>query len=65
MLKSLSRDWNLMRVMRFLLGLTFLFEAFNQRSWSIGIAAGALMLMAVFNAGCGSGISCSVPKNNG
>lgn len=62
MLKALSRDWNFMRVLRFFLGIAFLFEALNQQSWSIGIAAGVLLLMAVFNTGCGSGTSCSVPK---
>lgn len=62
MLKSLSRDWNFMRVLRFLLGVAFLFEAFNQHSWSVGIAAGILLLMAFLNTGCGSGTSCSVPK---
>lgn len=62
MIKSIIRDWNFMRVLRFFLGIAFLFEAFNQQSWSIGIAAGILLIMAVFNTGCGINGSCAVPK---
>lgn len=59
-MKAILSDWHFMRILRLLLGAAFLVEAYNQRSWSIALAAGILILMSLVNVGCGS--SCSLPQ---
>lgn len=58
----LSKGWSLMRVLRLATGIAGLVYAVIGQELLIGIAGLFLILMGLFNTGCCSAGSCSIPK---
>ena len=58
-LNNLLSGWNVLRIMRVLLGLFCLGDAFVQKSMLTGVIGSILLYQGVFNAGCCGVSSCS------
>ncbi len=57
----LLHNWNVVRIIRLILAILLVVQAIRMNEWITGIFALALLLMAIFNTGCGAGGSCYVP----
>ena len=56
----LTTGWNLSRILRGLLALTFIIAAFTQGDWLVMIAGGFLLAQSLLNFGCCSIGGCDV-----
>ena len=60
-LKYFSKHWNLIRTLRLIASLLFLYLAFSGEEPLItGIIGLLLLIQAITNSGCGGSSSCSV-----
>jgi hypothetical protein len=50
------------RWLRIIIGLFFLFAAFGEKRWSMGILGGVLVMQGILNKGCGLGASSCGPS---
>jgi hypothetical protein len=57
----LLTNWNIMRVVRLLIGLYLLISAVQMHDWLVGTLSLLFVLMAVSNTGCCGAQGCSVP----
>jgi hypothetical protein len=60
MKEILNTNWGFMRVLRFVLGVAFLFSAYKQLEWIPAIIGGLFMYQSIFNVGCIGG-ACYAP----
>jgi len=64
-MKTLWQHWNIVRVVRLVLGLLMVAQGFSWQSPLIGISGGLLIVTALLNVGC-FGRSCSIsPSKKG
>ncbi len=54
---------SMIRIIRIALGIFFLFSAYGERSWGIGILGSVLLIQGVLNVGCGFGAKSCGPAN--
>ncbi|MBK6640656.1 MAG: hypothetical protein KBH11_01160 [Bacteroidia bacterium] len=59
----LISNWNLMRVVRFIIGIIILIEGINSRQWIPGIVGGIFLIQAILNVGCCGSEGCNVPES--
>jgi hypothetical protein len=63
MFKALTQNWNLMRIIRLVVGGYALIEAYRGSDTLMALLGFVLVGMALLNAGCGAQ-GCSVPNNS-
>lgn len=64
-LSSLKQSWDFVRILRLVIGVTVIGQAFIMQEWLLGIGGGMLTTMAVLNIGCCGTQGCSVsPKKD-
>lgn len=56
----LVSGWNLMRIIRLLLGIFILAEGISSQQWIPGIIGGIFLMQALLNVGCCGTNSCNV-----
>ena len=59
------KNFPLTRMLRILLGTFFLFSAYGERSWGMGILGAVLLIQGILNVGCGFGAQSCAPSKNG
>lgn len=52
------------RILRIALGIFFLFSAYGEKSWGIGILGSVLLIQGILNVGCGFGSKACTPSKN-
>ena len=57
----LLRSWNLMRVLRLLIGVWAIIEGLQTKEMILGLMGGVLLVMAVVNIGCCGVSGCRTP----
>lgn len=62
MLKTLTTNWNTLRVIRLVLGIFIAFQAIDTKDPLAGIIAGLLLFQVISNTGC-CGTACNYEKN--
>ncbi len=61
----LLKNWNLMRILRLVIGIWAIVEAIQSKEPLLGIMGGILLFMAVTNTGCFGAKGCNTPvKSN-
>lgn len=63
MFKALTQNWNLMRIIRLVVGGYALIEAYRGSDTLMAVLGFVLVGMALLNAGCGAQ-GCSVPHTS-
>jgi hypothetical protein len=64
-LSSLKQRWDFVRILRLVIGVTVIGQAFIMQEWLLGIGGGMLTTMAVLNIGCCGTQGCAVtPKKD-
>lgn len=64
-LSSLKQRWDFVRILRLVIGVTVIGQAFIMHEWLLGIGGGMLTTMAVLNIGCCGAQGCAVaPKKD-
>ena len=58
----LTTGWHFMRIVRLVLGITWMIFAYIQHDGLIGVAGGFLIFTALFNYGCCGANGCAVPQ---
>lgn len=58
-------NWNLMRVLRLLLGVFIIGEGVNSHEWFFILLGALFTLMPIFNFGCCANNSCQTSINKG
>ncbi|MBS1602278.1 MAG: hypothetical protein JST42_06385 [Bacteroidetes bacterium] len=61
-MKRLIGTWNVMRIIRLLVGLVAIWQAIVLHEWPLALTGGFLLLMAVANAGCCGAGACGIPS---
>lgn len=56
----LLKNWNLLRIIRFVLAVVIGIEAIYSNTWWLFIPSGILLIQAILNMGCPLN-SCSIP----
>lgn len=56
----ITRNWNFIRIARFLLALFVVIAAWKSEEWLFLLIGGALLMQTILNVGCCVG-KCSVP----
>lgn len=59
-MKTILRNWNIMRGLRLLLGIIAVAQAFIQRDIVVGVFGGFLLATALANIGCCGYNSCAL-----
>ena len=62
-MKSLLIGWNVMRVVRLLIGLAALVQGIIQKEGLLLAAGGWILFGAIFNVGCCGPNGCAVPTS--
>jgi len=60
----LLTNWNIMRVVRLVIGLYLLISAVQMRDWLVGTLSLLFVVMAITNTGCCGAQGCAVPYKN-
>jgi hypothetical protein len=64
-LSSLKQPWDFVRILRLVIGVTVIGQAFIMHEWLLGFGGGMLTTMAVLNIGCCGTQGCAVaPKKD-
>ena len=63
MIQSITKNWNIFRILRLALGLFLMTEAIRTGVWFMTIFAAAMIIMPLLNIGCCAGGNCAVPDN--
>lgn len=58
----LKGNWDLMRVLRLVIGAVLIIQAIYMRDWMPGLIGAFFFYQAVSNTGCCGSGSCSVPR---
>lgn len=62
-MKNLISSISFTRWLRMIIGVFFIFAAFGEKRWGMGILGGVLVIQGVLNKGCGLGSgSCGPTK---
>jgi hypothetical protein len=61
MIKKITGGWNLMRVLRLVMGIAVIVQGIRLGEYLVWIAGSFLVLSAVFNYGCCGNSGCPVP----
>ncbi len=61
----LTKDWNLMRILRLVMGIAGVTYAVISHDIFPGLAGVLLIGLSLFNAGCCCAGSCTIPKQPG
>lgn len=66
MLNTLLSGWNILRIIRLILGVMLLVQAFQTKFWGAGLLGSLLLFQAITNTGCCGAGGCGVPvsENN-
>lgn len=65
MIQSIFSSWNFMRIVRLVIGIAILVQAFIAKDVLFGIAGLLFTSMAIFNAGCCGTSGCyKAPEKN-
>lgn len=59
-LTALKQRWDFVRILRLVMGVTVIGQAFIMHEWLLGIGGGMLTSMAVLNIGCCGVQGCAV-----
>lgn len=60
-MSNFFRDWNVIRIIRLLLGIAIIAQSVRSGHWALMIAGVLFSLMPIFNIGCCAGGNCSTP----
>ncbi len=60
-MKDYLKTWNVMRLIRLVMGVAILAQGIIMRDWSFMIIGSVLSLMPLLNLGCCSAGSCNTP----
>lgn len=63
-MNNILQGWNLMRVVRLLLGVLIIIQSAYTQQWSFLVVGILFTLLPVFNIGCCAGGNCSIPDTN-
>lgn len=55
------KNISLIRIIRIAMGIFFLFTAYGEKSWGIGILGAVLFIQGILNVGCGFGAKSCGP----
>lgn len=58
-MKNYLRNWNLMRIIRLVLGVVVIVQGIQANEWMLVVLGGLFTLMPVFNIGCCGTAGCS------
>lgn len=61
MLKNITSNWNLSRVIRLGFGILIIADGVNKANWQMATLGGLFALLPILNIGCGFGGNCGVP----
>ena len=61
MIQSITKNWNIFRILRLALGLFLMTEAIRTGVWFMTVFAAAMIIMPLLNIGCCAGGNCAVP----
>ena len=62
-MKAISTNWNLMRMLRLIVGIWGIYVSITDAQPQFGILGGMFILQSIFNIGCCGSNGCSVPQN--
>ena len=57
-MKNYLSNWNLMRIIRLILGIVIIVQGFQAHQWMFVALGGLFTLMPLFNVGCCSTVGC-------
>lgn len=61
-MRTVLKRFSFTRILRILIGGYFLFAAFGEKSWPMGIIGSILLLQGTLNMGCGFGADSCAPN---
>jgi len=65
-MERIFSNWNLMRIIRLIIGIYAGYQSIVMHEWILGLAAVYVAGMAILNIGCCGVNGCQIPnKNNG
>lgn len=59
-MQTLLSGWSVMRVLRLVIGIAAMIQAYQQSSWPLAVAGFFVMLLALANLGCCGAGGCTV-----
>ena len=59
-IQTLKQRWDFVRILRLVIGVTVIGQAFIMQEWLLGIGGAMLTTMAVLNIGCCGSQGCAV-----
>lgn len=59
---QLLSNWHLLRIIRLILAILILFQAWEEKNWMFGLLSGILFYQVIVNATC-NGATCLPPEN--
>jgi hypothetical protein len=59
-IETLKQRWDFVRILRLVIGVTVIGQAFIMHEWLLGIGGGMLTTMALLNIGCCGAQGCAV-----
>lgn len=62
-MEIIAKQWNLMRVLRLLVGIWAIYSSITDGQPLFGILGGMFILQALLNVGCCGGNNCKIPQN--
>ncbi|MFV0606632.1 MAG: hypothetical protein ACK5NK_12395 [Niabella sp.] len=63
MFNTFLSGWNWMRIIRLVLGITLLIQAWQTKFWGAGLLGGLLLFQAFTNTGCCGTAGCGIPAS--
>ncbi len=64
MLNNIVKNWNLVRVLRLVMGIFLVIEAIKSGMWILVAVGAVFVVMPLLNTGCCATGNCSVPTRN-
>ena len=58
---AILHNWNLMRLLRLMVGIFIIVQSIQTRDWTMGILGILFTIMPVFNIGCCGNSGCTTP----
>lgn len=55
------RQFSFSRILRIVIGAYFIFAAFGEKSWPMGVLGSILLVQGILNTGCGMGSGSCEP----
>lgn len=63
-MKKIMKSWNLMRVIRLVLGVIIIFQGIYTKDYAIALLGTIFTLMPIFNVGCCANNACFQSRNS-